>query len=623
MNVHEIPLNICLPDDLIIDLWLVQWHTPTPIRFQPIAEPYRSEKASILGQLTELLRQSAQTAPADRLVMVVFPEISLPKDQRAAIEELLTARDQPTIVVAGFEHLTWADYEALLAEMPNTPQPEVCCDTGRQRGTFVNVAGIWVQDRSGDVSRYLQPKLHPSGSEQPALLAGQNVLVFKSNDQASRRRLNFCVQICSDFCSRAFVKELRQAIDNTIPGHPLDMLVLPQHNADRQAAQFTEAFDTYFDQGVAGSQTDSGCIIRVNNSAPDHGKSRMYGDSGFCFPHGRWRLKNPPATYWMQLRGNHQAVTVREGGPGAYRFSYKPHCWISRRPGSGEETPFTNNVALFAAIVKDGTGRPDLLSPCSLLAEAHWLANEWRSDREVYQTELEGNLAHVADDQRMAICARCNSTYKASLLQWTNHAANHPESIPWILYEYLSCWSSDKAYPPTQREPNEWPDTITRAVGQFLRCYSLVSLGTEDAVEPYHDRIVHARWGEDVGLFFLWGGGVKSPQAMIAECKSRIFPVALIAERILLVFIDSQGMPAIDSLRDNLKLDEHVVKGFGEANFPEHLSQGGVVIRAQRHRFLNLIGNNQLWDKVYSATSEVDLVQGLETILSEELAAGD
>ena len=622
MKVHKVKLDISLPDDLMIDLWLVQWHTPTPVAFQPIREPHRSEKARIIEQLTELLRQSAQTAPADRLAMVVFPEISLPKDQLNAIEALLTARDRPTIVVAGFEHLTWGDYEALLEKMSDTPEPETC-DVGRQAGTFVNVAGIWIRDLSGRVRQYLQPKLHPSGSEQPVVLEGQNVLVFESNDQASRRRLNFCVQICSDVCVQTFVEDLRKAIDHTIPGLPLDMLVLPLHNPNRKAVQFVEGFDTYFDQGVAGSQTDSGCIIRVNNSAPNRGKSKTYGDSGFCFPRGRWHVKNPPATYWMQSRKNHQAVTVREGGPGVYRFAYGPHCWISKIPGSGQETPFPGNTALFAAIAKDATGSPVVNSPSLLLAEAHWLANEWRSDGEVYQTELEGNLPDVADDQRMAICARCNSSYEASFQQWTSHAASHPEIIPWILYKYLSCWSSDEAYPPTQREPNEWPDTITRAVGQFLRCYSLVSLGTEDAVEPYHDRIAHARWGEDVGLFFLWGGGVKSPQAMITECKSRIFPVALIAERILLVFIDPQGMPAIDSLRDNLQLDEHVVKDSGEANLPEHLSQGGVVIRAQKCRFLNLVGSDQLWEKVYSAASEADLVQGLQTILSEELATGD
>lgn len=619
MNVHKIPLDICLPDDLQIDLWLVQWHTPTPIGFQPIGEPHRSEKARIIEQLTERLRQSAQTAPADRLAMVVFPEISLPKNQRAAIEEFLTARAKPTIVVAGFEHLTWTDYEALAAEMPDTPQIETC-DVA---GTFVNVAGIWIRDLSGNVSRYLQPKLHPSGSEQPALLAGQNVLVFKSNDQASHRRFNFCVQICSDFCFQAFVENLRKAISRTIPGLPLDMLVLPLHNPNREAAQFVDGFDTYFDQGVVGSQTDSGCIVRVNNSAPNRGKSQMYGDSGFCFPFGRWRGENPPATYWMQSRKNHQAVTVREGGPGIYRFAYRPHCLISKIPGSGQETPFPGNTTLFAAIEKDNDGNPRISLADPLLAEAHWLENEWSSDRKVYQTDLEGNLAHVADDQRMAICARCNSTYEASFLHWKNYAANHPEIIPWALYEYLLCWSSDKSYPPTQREPNMWPDTIARAVGQFLRCYSLVSLGTNGAIQPYLDRNVHARWGNDVDIFFLWGGSRWGAPKMITEFKSRIPLVALITERILLVLVDPHGLPAIDSLRDNLKLDEHVVTGLETTSLPQHLKRDGTVTRTQRRNYLNLVGSNHLWEKVYSATDENDLVQGLQTILSEELATGD
>ncbi len=619
MNVYEVNLDISLPDNLRIDLWLVQWHTPTPVGFQPIGEPHRSEKARIIEQLTELLRQPAQTSPANHLAMVVFPEISLPKDQLRAIEELLAARDRPTIVVAGFEHLTWVDYEALATEMPDTPQLETC-DAAHQAGTYVNVAGIWIRDRSGNVSRYLQPKLNPSDAEQPDLLAGQNVLVFKSDDQRSGHRLNFCVQICSDFCSRAFVEELRKDIDDRMPAMQLDMLVLPQHNPNRRAAQFMEAFDTYFDRGVEGSQTEGGCIIRVNNSALDHGKSEEYGDSGLCFPHGQWRVKNAPATYWMQTRGSHQAVTVRKGGPGAYRFSYKPHRLISRRPGSGQVTPFPDNSGLFAPIDKDDQGNAVILQPFSILAEAHWPVNEWRADRKLYQGNLESNMPLKPNDSRKEICTKCDIAHRASVFQWKGHVAVHSDRARWMLNSYLSCWSSESDYPPNQPEPNEWPDGVTRAVGQFLRCYSLVSLGTNWAIQPYHDRIVHARWGDGVGLFFLWGGGRKSVQAMIAECKSRISQVALIAGRILLVFIDPQGMPAIESLRDNLRLDEHVVEGCDDANLPEHLSPNGVVTRPQRHRSLNLIGSNQLWDKVYSATDEDDLVRGLGMILSEELA---
>ncbi len=48
--------------------------------------------------------------------MVMVPEITLPKAQLEAVEEFLTARARPTIVVAGFEHLTWAEYETRAAE---------------------------------------------------------------------------------------------------------------------------------------------------------------------------------------------------------------------------------------------------------------------------------------------------------------------------------------------------------------------------------------------------------------------------------------------------------------------------------------------------------------------------
>ncbi len=622
MNVREVNLDISLPDDMMIDLWLVQWHTPTPNSFQPIAEPYRSEKASIIGQLTKLLRESARTTPADRLAMVVFPEISLPKDQRGAIEELLTIRDRPTIVVASFEHLAWADYETLLAEMPNTPQPEIC-DAERQAGTFVNVAGIWIRDRSGNVNRYLQPKLHPSGSEQPAVFEGQNVLVFKSNDQASRRRLNFCVQICSDFCSRTFVEELRQAIDKRIPGHQLDMLILPQHHDKRKANQFPEAFDTYFDPGVAGVQTDDGCIIRVNNSAPNHGKSEMYGDSGLCFPHGRWRVKNPPATYWMQLRKNHQAITVREGGPGVYRFAYKPHCWISRRPGSGQETPFPDNAPLFAPIDKDVQGNAVILRPFSIWAEAHWLVNEWQADREAYQRDLEENTTLLPEGP--SICDTCGDAHKESFLQWKDHIGVNPEITKWMLHSYLSCWSSEPAFPPDQPEPNEWPDVCSQAVGKFLRCYSLVSLGTNGAIQPYIERNgnLHARLENNVDLFFFWGGSRWAAQTMITRFKSRLSPSGLIKRQMLLVLIDPSGTTANDSLRDILTLRNDVTESRIATNGPDHLSQGGTVINAQRCSSINLINNDQLLGQVHSATSEVDLVQGLETILSEELAASD
>ena len=58
MKVHPVTLQLHLPTDQILDFFLIQWHTPSPINggaFQQIQTPFLEEKQGVLQHFTDWL----------------------------------------------------------------------------------------------------------------------------------------------------------------------------------------------------------------------------------------------------------------------------------------------------------------------------------------------------------------------------------------------------------------------------------------------------------------------------------------------------------------------------------------------------------------------------------------
>lgn len=629
MNVHPIPLNLQLPGDKLLDLFLFQWHTPEPLvggTLSKIQSPQRERKQHVLEQFRDwvLDRNVPSRWQSDRPLILVVPEASLAVSHIGILEDLLDGVERPTVVVAGIEHLTWVEYEDLCTRMADTPQRETCPPEATA-GRFVNVAGIWVRDLGGRVSRYLQSKLHPSYLEEASLHPGQNVLVFHSLDQTSGVRLNFCVQICSDFCSEAFVKGLRRGIESSHPNSPLDFVFLIQLEPDPPKSQFRESIKAWFDSPDRMVQTQEGCIV-IANTARVPADPSPCGGSGFCFPRSTWwlssKLPQPQHTFWIRDDGEyeHQAVVAREPGPGVYWATYKPHYLGGFRLGRDECLPFPASRALFMPL-GDGrfTEEAGSLVLFPILPVPHWLATQWRTGRGEFSVVLREK------NRPPDVVASCEEAYSASLAQWDPYVSDHWELCGHAVQAYFRCWQGEEAYPHKEPEPFKWRPEVSEGCRRMMQAYSLLKLGERGAcsraLEPECNRLgVHARFGPDVQVVFLWGNGKRGAEAMIAACRTPL-EVSLQHSRVLLALVDPDPDEPYDArdLTEKLRLHDGDLTEVEVSVTGEHLQEEGRVINPKKGLSFNLIHNYALLREVYGAADRADVKTRLETVLRSEL----
>jgi hypothetical protein len=163
MNIYPQQTAIHLPEDQFLELVLVQWHTPIPGVGQKIEDRVKAEKAGVLQGLGSEI--GGMCGEDGHPVFVVIPELSLPVAHIELIEELLNDANVPIVVIAGFEFMSWQEYDEVARQFSNTPQIEIC-HQNLQANTFVNTAGIWIKELCNDgtwaVRRYIQSKLWPS-----------------------------------------------------------------------------------------------------------------------------------------------------------------------------------------------------------------------------------------------------------------------------------------------------------------------------------------------------------------------------------------------------------------------------------------------------------------------------
>jgi len=615
MNIHCVNLGLQLPDDELVDLFLFQWHTPEPREdgtFRKIASPYTEQKRAILEQF----RDWFLGRPDLRTAFVILPEMSVPLSCVDVLADLAGRATSPLVVIGGIEPLPWTEYLTFARSMVNTPAVERIGE-GNPASLWVNTTGIWIRADDGSVLKYTQPKLHPSDGELPQFHKGENVIVFRSTDQSSHKRLNFCVQICSDFCSRRFVSDLRADIGRASPGLHLDFLFLPQHNPNQEAAQFKESVEAYYDVAQRGVQTNEGCLVFVNNANERQGKSSAYGSSRAYFPYRIWREQEvPSATYWLKNYATYQAAIVRESGPGLYWFTYTPYCWLDRQPGAGHVLPYATGG--FCAIEADHLET----RPTPLWAEAHWLRNEWAAGTSEFVTDItESSTPGVLV---AAKAESCGDAYGSCTQGWCYYLAPRPEIAKDAINRYFCCWKDLPAYPAREAEPNRWSDDVPRGMTKFMQTYSLLQMGAPDAIlgiRPECDRSGwHAAIGGNVYAVFLWGNSKRPARLLITACRSTALEVALLSRKVLLVPVDPAGTDGPDQLRDMLQVDPHsVAKADDLEGLPDHLGPSGGVVEPTHGRCFNMIHNHMLLQEAYEARDEADLRSRLARVLRTEL----
>jgi hypothetical protein len=629
MTVRSVEHHLQLGQDRLIDMFLVQWNTPLLVRdhqWSKIEEGQAEERLNLLRSFRDwLLRHFVPSTP-ERAVFILMPELSVPIRCESVINEIVDSLQRPTVLIAGLEYLRWSEYTELWGRLPSMPTaPPAGVDNNR----VVNSAGIWIrEDAAAETKRYLQSKIHPQDHEQAIpVYSGSELLVFESLNQVPGSRLNFCVQICSDFTSPVFVRELRREMANECPDLVLDLTFLIQSNIDQTAIQFNEAVQMYFDVPDNMTETERGSLIFINNANPQTGKSSHWGRSKLNFPRGRWRNATFPApTYWIKDYDafNHQAVWLRESGPGVYWLTYKPHYLVPKVAGSGQLPPFPDAAARFAYQIgaefgegEDGSRFKPIPAIC------HWLDGEFGEGEAEWRTELEMLKDGVIDQRQRGeideVIGACLTSWNTRSQEFESYLDKRDELARDALSIYFGAWADRKDYPGQEPEPCEWSMECSIAIKHMMRVISLLSFGCRalpDSSLTVEVKGAHHMTASDQMRFaFMWGGNIKYPASMIAHYRKNLenYGIGDLAERkAILVLVGAVGTPSKSELLANR---ERITK----PNDSGSLKSAGDVVKTVEPSLI-LLYNSELESGISLATGQVDLEQRIFDVLQRELA---
>jgi|GEM_PF-6517961 len=624
MAIYPIDIDFELTGDRLIDLFIFQWHTPLPNNWAKIAANVAQDKGQLLRNFRDWLVQYFDSSQPSRPLFILAPELSMPLFHDSIISEMMNQLRRPAVIIAGLEYLLWTDYRQLIENLSDMPEKEKWLEGGID-SHMVNAAGIWIREAGGSIKRFIQPKRKPYEQEHPVIFPGHNVLLFRSRNQIGGARLNFCIQVCSDFSSANFVRAMREECATVCPSLSLDMTFLLQCNKDQDAIQFKQATQAYFEEPINKLETDAGCLVFVNNANEVLGKTQSWGRSKLHFRyHWRWRpLDFPYQTYWLwdEPAHDHQAVILRESGPSLYWLRYKPAYLVPRIAGSGQPGPFPKDGALYAVIQNNGFGQQNGLNCFApILPIHHWLNGEWIEGK----NELKSSLS--ANNVEQTVVNSFVGSYENVTIEWLQAIGQRDGVAKTALSVYFELWKRDY-FPPREAEPQKWSLDTSKAVKQMLRIYALLKLGQSvfpgGSIDVNLKGAHHASATEELRITVIWGGGEYFPRSMISAylaARETYGVPDLLARSCLLVLVDPAATPPKATLLgDNYENQlSSIVEGTPPLNPPEHLQLAGEVVRSKSAKSLKLLYDTELLNEVGLAESNTNLTQRL----AEAIAAG-
>lgn len=638
-NVHGISLDLALGDQGLVDIIVLQWHTPDPDPANGLKIPggLAAERGQILENLRQWLTSSFERETEPRPLFIVAPELSFPMCHTGLARQLVAGLNRPTVLIAGLEYLSCAEYLSLLDSLPDMPT------VGTWRNSHdptrsVNAAAIWVREATGTVKAFVQRKRNPAHIEATYLSAGRDVLLFRTNNQSPGSRLNFGVQLCADFTSAECVTSLRRSATGVLGSAPLDMMFVIQHNKSYDANQFRQGSRDYFSAPHDQIETGQGCILFVNNASAAPGKAADWGRSMFRF---RWRdVCRPPRngqlptwTYWQNDCGdfNHQEVVFREYGPGLYHVVYKPVYLHDPTPGQGEPRPFPEELSRFVPLKGSTIGYDDGAHLRRIPPVIHWLEGEWKEELShltatLSQYGIDVQDASPANAGKRSVAEECQKALGNVLTEWLTafNWADHVgrNAVDW----YLRCvadkrWAADP-------EPNRWSSDVARGMKRFMLTHTLMWLGSggfdEPSLLPKPHEAQHAIAGGDLSVTLLWGASMMPVERMIVLFENALrerAPLSLLRHRWMLVLVQPDGSPVKERVRERLQiLGASIVEAAPPTDAGVHLMPTGEVARVDGPKMYTLC-DGDLIQNLSDASDAASLRQGLEATIRDALTS--
>ncbi|MDR3584522.1 MAG: hypothetical protein P4L59_04270 [Desulfosporosinus sp.] len=625
MSVYSIDVKIELSEDKLIDMFILQWHTPLAQGhvLSKLSNQRAKERTNDLVEFRDwLLNYLDKTVPI-RPLFIISPELSIPDGCTCVLQEIVERINRPTMIIVGLEYMDWGQYQDLINSLPDMPEKNQWLDERFDKHIF-NTAGIWIRDLDGVIKRFIQPKMHPQDHEQAMpVYSGQHYFVFKSTTQVGGKRLNFCVQICSDFSASQNVRDFRGAIASECPGLELDLTFLIQCNKDQWVEQFQQAVQAYFEIPDGMASTSNGCLVFVNNANEKFGKTSEWGISKLHFPHKRWRnLDFPAPTYWLHNDGphNYQAVVLRESGPGFYWLTYKPQYLVSSIAGSGQALPFPKVEALFAPVIGQKFG--GLVKPFEpILPILHWFRSESLEGVKELDFDLKSN--EVNNDVSISYI----ESFKFGIDDWCRTFSTQDWQLRQATNLYF-LWCErckrEPLNPINEPEPVRWCRQASNGVKRLMGSYSLLCLGFSafqcEHIEPNISQTLHAYFGNDLGVVFLWGCGSAMSRKMIVDYLHSLSVEGLTTPKVLIVLVNPIDNPGSNKVKEIVgSVGNSITQTTSYEELPAHLKPPGDVVSVKGPEFICMC-DNILINGVSNAIDQLDLKNRLKLAIQEVIA---
>lgn len=625
MNIYPIELDFSLPDNKFIDIFIIQWHTPLLFNnnnWNHISPSLTRSKNVLLtafkSWLTDYFMNNFDTQP----LLILAPELSVSYDHIPILNEISTQINRPTIIIVGLEYLDWSQYEKIITEFQDMPQPDKWLKKNEQNNPAVNAAYILVRDNNGNVKKFIQPKIHPQDHESMYLNSGENVLFFNSINRMNGYKFDFITQICSDFTSARFVTDLREAIESEINGSSIDMTFLLQCNEDQTAEQFQQAFQMYFDKADKMAKTNDGCLVSINNANSKMGKTLKWGYSKFHFPAKRWRtLSSPPNTYFIKNDNahNHQEIIFREHGPSIYWVTYKPHNMVREISGSGEPKPFSKAKHAPIKDINFGYSSNNDGRFLDLPAVCHWfncvlvdLGNELneqkKAEEDIKTKNINPDVFNLYFD-----------SFKKVIKEWNENISNKENLACSTLNAFFQCknnYSCEyfESAPLKQIEPQNWCKNASTYVKRMMQTHALLQLGIEtipnQKITLSLGEYKHAKDNKNVTIIFL-SGCQKRPREIITNYFKNQQLVEMLFDNVILILIN----PSAEATSDEMK--SFIKNATPDITKADDFDEGGNSITHLINNEIRSFTNLKLPTQLDVADSRDDFLKKLNNIISE------
>jgi len=505
VQAYRVPLNLRTDDDWM-EFVVVQWRVPTPEDFASIPDEWVAAKKTIIEKLAEYLRNNPPVGPR----FIVFPEISVPFALRTELEDiLLRDAEQPTILVAGLEHITKENHVQITThECENLIQQQLAY-TSEDDDSFYNDALIVVRSSKG-IRRYVQPKCQ-SWVEEPRLNHCADVLVFDIGPKESP--FTFCVQICSDFNNAPHVTDLRRAVKSA-GIHDLDLTLLIEHNKWQfndvaVRANLKLALREYFSAaGTEKTRTDKGLVLLANR-ARDTLLSTEFGGGGLVFGYDLWTPRSvllADTYYWKEDSAySLQHVFFRVEVPAIHRFTYRRRDVTDAEPGSSQQSPFLNSRMTTAMIAREETGSDATalgefrrIPPFHQLLRRIWAACAVTLSNELKLAGIDHDVAKSYLDHTHSALTDLGEQCKSGLNQ--------------AITSFSSFLGSSGAH-PRPNDPSCWTEAEERAIDRFARSHALISIGVVrngfGSVEVALSNTTQGSINNDADIAYVWCDGTE------------------------------------------------------------------------------------------------------------------